>query len=153
MKTKAQLNKFIGIIKRFDLSKEEIIRTLETISSGINEVEIDSWKGKSSFEINRNGEEIIVIKYQKPERGAKAKPIKTIIQMRELSRLLRTIEYLFSRNKYESIKSRIIGEEFYNVKWDDIFSKRPIHNKFTIMLNVLEKKGLIDYRGGLVYLR
>jgi len=36
---------------------------------------------------------------------------------------------------------------------EDLFNNRKLHNRFTIILNVLDKKGVIEYRGGRVYLK
>ncbi len=149
-----ELNKFIGIIRRCNLSKDEIVRTLEEISRRMDTISIDSWKGTSSFDIEEKEDKIIVIKYQKPEKGTEPKETKTEINITELKNLFSVLKEMSIEMREMKVKSRKLGESFYKLDWDtEIFCNRPLHNKFTIMLNVLEKKKLIDYRGGVVYLR
>ena len=134
----------------------ELIKISEELLHLYNEekkIKIEGWHGKSSFNFNQVGDKIIVTKYQKPEKDAEPKEIRTEIETNKLRNLMKTIIEL-SKTKKEFIKSRELGEEFYKLDWDtEIFSDRKKHNKFTIMLNVLDKKGIIEYRGGRIYLK
>ena len=118
------------------------------------------WKGKSSFEVKDLGDTIYVTKYQKKEKGAEPKEINFEIATRELGFLKNTIInwFRFRKNLLEDeggtcIKSRELAECFYGESWKNIFNNRKRHNHYTIMLNVLDKKGLINYRGGKVRLK
>lgn len=162
MTFESKFRNFVGRIN--NLSKEETIIISRSLLEEFNserKIVIDSWHGKSSFSISEVGDKIIVTKYQKPEKGAEPKEIKTEIDINDLKILERTIRFYFKNyiysvskdkdgNKY--FKSTEIGESFYNMPWKEIFNKRKMHNKFTIMLNVLEKKEVIVYIGGRVYL-
>ena len=124
-------------------------------------VVIQGWKGKSSMELRDFQDKILVIKYQKPERGKEPKQVKTEISKSELERLKAVIRRHFAFGKFvfegkdgkKYLKSTDIAEFFYKLSWNEIFNQRKKHNTFTIMLNVLDKQDFIEYKGGRVYLR
>ncbi len=119
------------------------------------EVEVDAWKGKSSFNIIDKIDSILVLKYQKPEKGEKAKEVQTEISKKEMQQLIETILYL---NKGEPIKTPALAltfsdrAELGHSGWrrgdNPFFSDRKIHNKFTLMMNVLDKLQMVKYIGG-----
>jgi len=119
------------------------------------EVEVDAWKGKSSFNIIDKVDSILAIKYQKPEKGEVAKEVQTEISKKEMQQLIETILYL---DKGEPIKTPILAltfsdrAELGHSGWrrgdNPFFSDRKIHNKFTLMLGVLDKLKFIKYSGG-----
>ena len=149
-------NKFRNFVGRIEsLSKEEVVilsRALLTEYNNERKVVIDSWKGKSSFSFKEVGDKIIVSKFQRPEKDAEPKEVKTEITYRELISIEKAIQLLLKEEE-PFIKSTLIAEFVYDLPWKEIFSNRKMHNKFTIILNVLEKKGVIEYRGGRVYLK
>jgi len=156
MTFETKLRSFVGRIKTTDFTQTELIHISNELLREYNEernVIIEGWRGKSSFVFKEVGDNIIVTKYQKPEKGAEAKEIKTTISLTELRRIKEEILFLFRRNGNSFfIKSKTIAELVYGETWDKIFNNRKRHNKFTIILNVLDKKGFIEYRGGRVRL-
>ena len=119
------------------------------------EVEVDAWKGKSSFNIIDKVDHIIVIKYQKPEKGLDAKEVQTVIYKHEMKMLIDSILYL---NNGEPIKTPVLAltfsdrAELGHSGWrrgeNPFFSDRKNHNKFTLMLGALDKLKMIKYIGG-----
>jgi len=119
------------------------------------EVEADAWKGRSSFKIIDMVDHIIVIKYQKMEKGDEAREVQTIIYKNEMKTLIEAISYL---NKGEPIKSPVLALTFSDraglghSSWSSgskpFFSDRMWHNKYTLMLGVLDKLKMITYKGG-----
>ena len=119
------------------------------------EVEADAWKGKSSFKIIDMIDYIIVVKYQKPEKGEEAREVQTVIYKNEMKTLVESLLYL---NKGEPIDSPVLAltfsdrAELGHSGWrrgdNPFFSDRHWHNKFTLMMNVLEKLKMVKYSGG-----
>lgn len=148
-------NKFRNIVGRADkLEKNELVILLRELLNQLNEekkVNIKSWKGKSSFEYKFIGDKIIVTKFQKPEKGAEPKEMKYELDKNEYYQLRQIIDYDFKHNNVDKIKSTVLAEEFYNDFWKNIFNNRRRHNHFTLMLNVMEKEGDIEYRGGYIH--
>jgi len=147
MSFETKFRNFVGRIDKLTKKEVKIIsRELLEEFNKEQKVSIEGWKGKSSFKINEIGDLIIVTKYQRPDKDSKAKPIKYEIEVKELTELKKTILKLKEINPI--IKSRELGEYFYKMDWNTIFSDRKKHNHLNIMLNVLDKKGFIKYRGG-----
>lgn len=146
---------FRNIVGRANkLSKEELVIVLRELLNQLNEekkIVIDSWKGKSSFDYKFIGDKIIVTKYQKHEKGDEPKEVNYELDKNEYYQLKSMILYIFEKEKPKLLKSTEIAEQFYNKNWKKIFSDRKVHNRYTIMLNVLEKEGYIEYRGGKIY--
>ena len=119
------------------------------------EVEVDSWKGKSSFRIIDKIDHIIVVKFQKPEKGQEPKEVQTVIYKTEMKILVEAILYL---DKGEPIKTRILSltfsdrAELGHSGWkrgdNPFFSDRHWHPKFALMMNVLDKLQMVKYLGG-----
>lgn len=149
--------KFRNFVGRIDnLTKEEITIISRVLLEEFNKernVTIDSWKGKSSFNYTEVGDKIIVTKFQRPEKGEEPKEVKIEIEQKELKDVSQAINVIRKYYPDNKIKSTKVAEYLYGLSWKEIFSNRKIHNKFTIMLNVLDKKGLIEYRGGKIYLK
>ncbi len=150
-------SKFRNIVGRVDkLEKNELVIMLRELLNELNKenkVIIDGWKGKSLFEYQFIGDKIIVTKFQKPEKGAEPKEVKYEIDQTEYHHIKQIIEYTFEKDNPDKIKSTKLAEEYYNRTWKEIFNDRKVHNRFTIILNVLDKQGLIEYRGGKIYRR
>ena len=54
----------------------------------------------------------------------------------------------------KELTSRHLAEKYYGKEWKEIFNNRKLHNKFTIMLNILDKQNKIIYkRSGKIYLK
>lgn len=147
MTFETKFRNFVGRIRTLTLPEIEFIskQLLEELNTE-QKVSIDSWKGKSSFKLEEVGDLIIVTKYQRPDKDSEAKPIKYEIEVSELRELKKAIIRL--KEITPIIKSRQLGEYFYQTDWDTIFSNRKRHNHFNIMLNVLDKKGFIKYQVG-----
>lgn len=127
------------------------------------EVEVDSWKGKSSLEIIRGIDRLTIVKYQKPSKYDEPREVRTDIFNQEIDILVGAINHLFSVSNTISespneIKTRELAKEyckrmqydefFKGDFWKNFFSDRKLHNKFTLMLGALDKLGIIKYKGG-----
>jgi len=148
------------------MSRSELEAYCRALERHREQIIVEGWKGKSSFEIVEHGGYVEVIKYQKVRDG-EPKPIITTISKKELeclsemiwlelghdqmmkSRVLAGI-YCNALGIWENNKDKRLFDGNHNFIWDNFFSCRPMHNKFTLMLNVLEKKGEIKYSGGVV---
>lgn len=153
MTFETKFRNFVGRLKSKEFSHTELVIIADELLREYNnerKVVIEGWHGKSSFDFEEVGDTIIVTKFQKPERGAEPKEIKTKIDLWEL-RSIRNIILSMYRGK-EFLKSKDVAEAFYEMKWDKIFTNRKLHNKFCIILNVLDKKNFIEYRGGRIRL-
>ena len=119
------------------------------------EVEADAWKGHSSFRIIDKIDHIIVVKFQKPDKGEEAKEVQTVIYKNEMKLLVESLLYL---NNGEAIDSPVLALKFSHRAglghsgWSNgdnpFFSDRHWHNKFTLMMNVLDKLKMVKYSGG-----
>jgi len=113
-------------------------------------VPVESWKGKSSFQILDGIDKIIIVKYQKQEKGEQPKRVETTATKEEVSVLISIIKKL----NRESIKTRTIALSFSNyfklghLTWKEFFADRIWHNKLTLILGALDRLGIIIYRGG-----
>ena len=120
------------------------------------EIQIDSWKGKSSFEIIDKIDNIVVVKYKKPVKYEEPERQESIINKKEMLLLLECIDYL---KDYESIPTKVLSMTYSDradlghTGWKTgdypLFCDRKFHNLFTIMLNVLDKLGMVEYKGGM----
>jgi hypothetical protein len=108
-------------------------------------VKLDSWKGKSSFEIIEHPDSFDIITFQKPDKFSEPKEIKRNITKQEVNEVLIAICTL---NKGVEIKTRDIAEAVYHKKWKDVFSTRFEHTDLNLILRLLDKKGIIEYKGG-----
>ncbi len=156
MTFETKFRNFVGMIE--SLTKEEIVIISRSLLEEFNNerhIVIEGWKGKGSFSFSEVGDKIIVTKFQKPEKDAEPKEINIEISQKELIGIEKAIKLLFELqgNTQIFIKSTAIAEYYYSLPWKQIFSDRKIHNKFTLILNVLDNKGLIEYKGGRVYLK
>jgi hypothetical protein len=129
-------------------------------------VEIKGWKGKSSFEMFTEADKIVVTKYQRETKDSEPSEIKFIFTKEEVSSLIKAINYLESKypnNEHKSldiafqyvlnlgIRTTSKGKNMFSGDFREMFySERTLHNRFTILLNVLEKQDFISYKGGLV---
>ena len=121
------------------------------------EVDVDSWHGKSSFEIIKGIDKLIIVKYQKREKGSEPQEVKTEVHKVELQGLIDSIRFV-SKKGIEEMETKDLAFQYcylmgYNEMlngdfWKNFFSNRKLHNKFTLMLGALDKLGLIEYKGG-----
>lgn len=158
---------FRSLVGRADkLEKNDLVIILRELLNLFNKeqkVQISGWKGKSSFEIKDLGDTVYVEKYKRDDKNEEARPQNFEINAEELNRLKGIIFSWFNYKKNihldsngsPHLKSTQVAEYFYNKDWDnEIFNHRKTHNLYTIMLNVLDKKGLIRYSGrGNIYLK
>lgn len=127
------------------------------------QVEVDSWKGKSSFEIMRSLDGLKIIKYQKGDRDSDPKEIITEVSRDELNAVINAI-ILCNNSGLERIPTKFIAygycrklnifvnsknrEMFVGDFWSNFFSDRGLHNKLTLILGALDRLGFIEYKGG-----
>ena len=124
-------------------------------------VEIKGWHGKSSFEIIKEIDKLVIIKYQRANHSSE--PIRTQIEAskKELESLIYSINYLWKGVPLETkhlafeycmkmnIKETPKGKSLTDGEfWTRFFAWRSMHNKFTLMLDALDKLGFINYSGG-----
>jgi len=144
---------FKEILKAYDFYNKE---------KHIN-IEIEGWKGISSFKLLKEADKIIVKKFQRKSRGVKPDEIKFEFNKEEIISVIESIKKL---NKGEDIKSLDIafeycvrmninktskGKDMFDGNFREMFySERNLHNRFTILLNILEKEGLISYKAGII---
>lgn len=162
-----KLRALVRFAQRRDLTTREMLEYLKELLLEYNKIkkrmDYESWQGKSTFEIERFPDKVIVTKYQK-KKGCEPRPNYTEIAVIDLNLL----SYLINKFCVDKIKSKELAELFCkyrkikktpkgkhifyddNFIWDNFFSWRKMHNKFTIMLNVLSKDGHIKYSGGIV---
>lgn len=156
MSFETKFRNFVGRLKGGDFTQIELEivgNELLRLYNDERKEDIDGWKGKSSFDYITVGDYIEVTKFQKPERGAEPKEVKTKISLLELKEIERIIIKLFAIPKINDfLKSTQIAEYYYKTPWGEVFKNRKRHNHFTIILNVLEKKGIIEYKESRVYL-
>jgi hypothetical protein len=107
-------------------------------------IQLNSWKGKSSFEVIEKPDSYIIIKYQKPDQDSKPE-----IKLREITKFEanKVLSIIHELNIGQKISTREIGERLYNRKWDDIFSDRFAHTQLNYILRLLDYKKIIKYRG------
>ncbi len=157
MTFESKFRNYVGRLKQREFSHDENVRIADELLIEYNKERkaiINGWHGKSSFTIEQVGDNLEVTKYQKPERGAEPKEVRTTISLIELRNIQNVILLLWKeKGEVAFLTSRQVAEYYYSWSWDKIFSSRKIHNKFTIILNVLDKRGFIEYRGGRVYLK
>jgi hypothetical protein len=121
------------------------------------EVPVESWKGKSSFEILDLVDSIKIIKYQKSSKGEEPSKIETNVNKEDMKLLIYCIKFL--SNEYERIPTNILSM-LYSRKlnlnhsgWkkgdNPIFSDRNFHNLYTLCLGSLDRLGIVQYKGGL----
>jgi hypothetical protein len=121
-------------------------------------VEVEGWHGKSSFEIIKDLDRLIIVKYQKKEKGDEPTEVRTEITKEEIGALVDAIKEQSKFSIDTPMETRKIAFRYcvslkYNDMlngdfWKNFFSNRSLHNKFTLMLGALDKLGLIEYKGG-----
>lgn len=130
----------------------------------VKEIPIESWRGKSSLEIIWSPTKVVAIKWRKPNKDSEAKQIRTEINKAELISMVNAVratnfgfaietkfvagEYFKSLNITSDEKGNELYDENGGFKWDVLFNWRSMHNKITIILDVLDEEGFIHYSGG-----
>lgn len=127
------------------------------------EVEVDKWKGRSSFEIIKGMDRITIIKFQKKQKGEEPTEVRVEVSKEELIALIQSIRQLAISQKSIETKEIALGyclllDIRYNDKgrdlfegghfWENFFASRNLHNKLTLMLGAFDKLSLIKYSGG-----
>ena len=117
-------------------------------------VEVKKWKGKSSFELIKELDKLIIIKYQKPEKGMKPIEVRTEVNKQEIQAMINAL----LKYPNEEVKTRYLAIEYsrnlglFHSGWktgiNPIFSDRSFHNKYTLLLGALDSLGLVKYLGG-----
>ena len=134
-----------------------------------SQVEVDSWKGKSSIELIKGIDRLTIIKFQRKDQFSKPIEIRTEVTKGELISLIDAINFLQERLKdREFITTKEIAFQYclnLDIKetdrgrplfkgdfWDTFFSWRPAHTKLVLMLDALIELNQIDYRAGQIKL-
>ena len=140
------MNKIEDLVRRLNNNSINLTEVKYVLSELLNEkVTIKSKKGKGDLILTDYESKIIARKPQKQDNG-EIKWLTYEINREELDRLLSTIRVSTFGKSNNMIESPKLAERFYLNTWKNIFSNRKRHNHFTIMLNILEVKGLIVYK-------
>jgi hypothetical protein len=122
------------------------------------EVDAKQWKGKSSIEVLKEIDRLIITKYQKETPESEPKEIRTEVSKEELGALIYSIKIMTGNNPTIEVPTNKLAHTYCNKLgyaeglatdfWKEFFNNRSLHNKFTIMLNGLQELGFIEYKGG-----
>lgn len=120
------------------------------------QVEVEGWHGKSSFEIIKELDKLVIIKFQKPDKDSEPKEIRIEIPKEEIIAMIGSIKELEVSSEW--IETKDLALRFsnklgiYHSGWktgdNPIFSDRKFHNRLTLLLDALDKMELIKYSGG-----
>ncbi len=117
------------------------------------QTEVKSWKGKSSIEIIKEIDKLIIIKYQKPDKESEPKEVRTEITKEELETLIDSIKYYKDEIKTSNLAMTFSSKlNLGHRNWKEFFSDRYWHNRLTLMLNALDSLGFVKYKGGITKL-
>ena len=131
----------IGLLNLYNNFHPEIIETSE----------IKGWKGKSSIDIEKLPDKVIITRFQKPSRNEESKEIRIEITKEQIETAIKVISKL---DKGEPIKTRHIALAYSSAlnlghySWKDFFSDRQSHVILTNILGYLDSEGVVTYRGG-----
>lgn len=134
-----------------------------------SQVEIEGWHGESTFEIIKGIDRLTIIKHQKDAKDELPHEVRVEVGREELISIIEALKFLKERDKEkEFIPTRELAFQYclnMNIKetsrgqnmfegdfWSNFFRERHLHYKFTLILNALDKFGLIKYRKGLIEL-
>jgi hypothetical protein len=130
-------------------------------------IDVTGWKGKSSLEIKKLKDKIIVTKYQRPDQDSKPRKVIFEYTKKEFKYLLTAIKLMNSKE----FKSKELADKYFRAlgkyytskdlplfvkgkfNWDNLYNSRVEHNKFVIMLDVLRERELIEYKGGKIIVK
>jgi hypothetical protein len=125
------------------------------------QVNANQWKGKSSIEILKEIDKLVIIKYQRETEESDPKEIRTEVSKEELSALVWAIKEVRSKGVEELQTKDIAFQYCYKLglndmlqgnNWKNVFSNRPLHNKLTLALNALSQLGFTTYKKGVTKL-
>lgn len=118
------------------------------------EIEVPTWKGKSSFEVIIELDKWVVVRFQRPAKGEEPVEVRVEIPIVEVNSMGKVINSMMVQEK---LSSKEVLEMFYKVMgWDwvswnhSIFTNRSLHNRLTKLLGAFDSLGLIEYKGGKV---
>ena len=119
------------------------------------EVNVPEWKGKSSLQIIKGLDRIIIITYQKPSKDEEPKEVRTEVSKEELQAM---IDSIIKLKNYQPIKTESLsmvfsatlnlGHDGWNTGNKQFFSDRFWHNKYTRILQAFQELGVIEYKAG-----
>jgi len=127
------------------------------------ELELDKWKGKSSFEIIKGLDKITIIRWQRRNKESEPEETRVDISKEEINAVIGSIKELALSQKSIDTKDIALGycrrlDIRYNGKgrdlfeggyfWNNFFSSRDLYLKFNVCLGALDFLGLIKYTGG-----
>jgi len=127
------------------------------------ELELNKWKGKSSFEIIKGLDKITIIRWQRRNKDSEPEETRVDISREEINAVIGSIKELALSQK--SIDTKDIALKWchkldirFNHKgrdlfeggyfWQNFFSSRDLHLKLNLCLGALDYLGLIKYIGG-----
>lgn len=122
------------------------------------EVDVESWKGESSFELIKHLDSITIVKYQRKDKESEPEEVRTEVSHGEIQAMIDSILYLNNFYMNEGIKTKDLSVEYsrrlglnhsgWKIGNNSIFSDRNFHNKYTLILGALDSLGLVEYKGG-----
>lgn len=152
--------------KDVEMILRAVLGVHEKFHSNKVQVEINGWKGKSGIvEIIDKPDSIDIVRFRKLDQDSEPKRIVHNIPKRDINVVLNAI--LRNKDK-EKIKSKEIALEYCKILnlnfnthkrnlwdndgfiWDNFFSDRKLHNMLVDILDLLDKKGCIHYRHGII---
>jgi hypothetical protein len=108
-------------------------------------IRFESWRGKSSkIRIIKKPDSFIVEFPDRRDKDQEPKIVTKEYSHEEVNEMITAINKL--KETYEKIPSRKLGEEFYKKDWDtEIFCNRPLHIRYTHLVNILDFIGIVHY--------
>ena len=158
------MNTKYGDTKDLELAgyTEGLLKEYNKYHTEVNaQVEVEGWQGTSSFELIKGLNKLTIIKYKRKDKDTEPDKITIEVFKEEQNTLIESIKRLCNEG---TIDTRYLARAYCNVLgivetdggknlyegnfWDNFFSWRRMHNKFTLMLGALDKLGFIKYVGG-----
>jgi hypothetical protein len=119
------------------------------------QVNANQWKGKSSVDIIKGLDRLIVIKYQKETEESEPTEIRTEVSKEEIQAMIDSILKFKIGDEIETENLSMVfsqtlnlGHDGWNTGNKQFFSDRHWHNKYTIILNAFQQLGFIEYKAG-----
>jgi hypothetical protein len=155
--------------KKGDKHNEMILRSILDVYNKFHPetkatVEIEGWKGKSGIvEIMEKPDSVDIVRFRKLDQDSEPKRVVHNIPKRDINIVLNALQRLKVK---EIIKSKDIALEYCKMLnlgfnshgrelfdnngfiWDNFFSDRRLHNLLVDILDMLDKRGFIQYRHG-----
>lgn len=126
-------------------------------------VEVEGWKGKSTIEIIKELDKLTIIKYQRKDKESKPQETRVEVSKEELNTLIKIINLHWEMD-HKPIETKTLAGSYCKILlisktdkgrqlfegnfWDNFYSWRRMHEKFTLILSALDELKFIKYVGG-----